>query len=266
MLHHGSRKGVGETPEVGTAGFEPAFSCVRGTRPFRAGPRPELVTVQVAQAGQLWCVYLSATGPSKRSRRESNPHALAGTRFRAGIVCMLLPSGTVARAPSGSRTRTSAMARQQAAATSWVLVTVSRLSRIRPTKKARGRVTPGLQRASPATDQESKSQREDGRRRARPSDLLRHERPAIRVSATHGHRCLPLRFVSSKCVVFCVAHREDVTSVARFTIFFLRLLQIVAAIGSVPRSRSKPGSSISRNGRATGSRPEQARCRQSRSG
>jgi hypothetical protein len=37
------------------------------------------------------------------------------------IVCMLLPLGTVARAPSGIRTRTSAMGRQQAAVTSWVL-------------------------------------------------------------------------------------------------------------------------------------------------
>src|SRR5438093_9346802 len=26
---------------VGTAGFEPAFSCFRGTRPLQTGPRPE---------------------------------------------------------------------------------------------------------------------------------------------------------------------------------------------------------------------------------
>src|SRR5947209_7510655 len=90
------------------------------------------------------------------------------------------------------------MARQQAAATSWVLVSSARLSKITPTKKARGRVTPGLQGARPKKDQESEPQRTEGQRHGRATGLLRHERPTILMNATSGHRLLPLRFVSPK--------------------------------------------------------------------
>ncbi len=75
---------------VGTAGFEPAFSCVRGTRPLQAGPRPEmLATVQVAQAVQQARLPFRHRGKESESPwRESNPHAVAGTRFTADLfVC-----------------------------------------------------------------------------------------------------------------------------------------------------------------------------------
>lgn len=183
---------------VGTAGFEPAFSCVRGTRPFRAGPRPESAdrTSRISSSTTVRLPFRH--GSVESSRRDSNPHALAGTRFTAGDVCMLLPLGTVARAPSGSRTRTSAMARQQAAATSWVLASVAGLSKIRSTKKARGRVTPGLQGACPEKDQESDPERINGQRRGRATGLFRHEHPTILMNSTKGHRSLPLQFESPK--------------------------------------------------------------------
>ena len=65
-------------PRVGTAGFEPAFSCVRGTRPFQAGPRPEVVFV----GWPSQAVHSKATGleahPTKADRAWRSPEHRAG--------------------------------------------------------------------------------------------------------------------------------------------------------------------------------------------
>jgi hypothetical protein len=56
---HGRRS----VTKVEAAGFEPAFSCSRSTRPLRTGPRPDIwATAQVAKAREPSRVYHSATG------------------------------------------------------------------------------------------------------------------------------------------------------------------------------------------------------------
>src|SRR5262249_26612546 len=74
-----------QTSSVRTAGFEPALWWFQATRPLQAGPRPEFGPVRVAQAVEHGASAVPPRGRvEKRPRRESNPHALAGTRFTAG--------------------------------------------------------------------------------------------------------------------------------------------------------------------------------------
>ncbi len=72
---------------------------------------PSLTTVQVSEAMEQRCVCHSATGPVKIPE-GLEPSRPCGHPVYSRIVCMLPPLGTVARAPRGSRTRTSALARQ----------------------------------------------------------------------------------------------------------------------------------------------------------
>src|SRR5207244_3646905 len=59
----------------------------------------------------------SAMGPWKREAPEGvEPSRPCGHPVTNRTVCTLLPLGTVARAPSGTRTRTSAVGRRHAAA------------------------------------------------------------------------------------------------------------------------------------------------------
>ena len=79
---------------VGAAGFEPAFSCVRGRRPLQASPRPEFGTVRVAKAVEQWCVCRSATGPCRREAPEGvEPSRPCGHPISSGNVCTLLLLG-----------------------------------------------------------------------------------------------------------------------------------------------------------------------------
>ncbi len=126
---------------VGAAGFEPAFSCVRGTRPLQAGPRPEIGSRASRTSGPTWCVYRSATGPPKErgpgGSRTLTPVSRHPVKSR--FVCTLLPLGTVARAPSGGRTRAPCVGGRGAAVPSWVLLSSSprcqRAGRCRPNEK-----------------------------------------------------------------------------------------------------------------------------------
>lgn len=95
----------------------------------------------------------SATGTSlQRKEWESNPQGSSLARVPTGCR---RPSGLpfrqrVARACRETRTRTFARAQQQqAAVASRMLQGLATLSKIQPTKKARGRVTPGLSGFSP---------------------------------------------------------------------------------------------------------------------
>lgn len=129
---------------VGTAGFEPAFSCVRGTRPLQAGPRPEIGSRASRTSDPTWCVCHSATGPLKQrgpgGSRTLTPVSRHPVHSR--FVCTLLPLGTVARAPSGGRTRAPCVGGREAAAPSWVLLSSSprcqRAGRCRPNEKGQG--------------------------------------------------------------------------------------------------------------------------------
>jgi hypothetical protein len=88
-------------------------------------------------------------------------------------------------------------------------------------KKARRRVTPGLEGACPQRTRMSTSPPTTGDRRGQAIGLLRHERPAIPEITAGGHRrslCgFRRRGTVTSSVVSCVAHREDVAAAKRFT-------------------------------------------------
>jgi hypothetical protein len=87
---------------VGAAGFEPAFSCVRGRRPLQASPRPDMAPCESRKRLNNGASAVPPRGRGReRPRRESNPHALAGTPFTVGMFVRFCRRARLPEHPAG---------------------------------------------------------------------------------------------------------------------------------------------------------------------
>ena len=83
--------------------------------------RPEGPTVQVAQAELARLPFRHRGKPGESPRRDSNPHAVAGTRFQAELFVCFCRWVRLPEHPAGVEPARPPCRRQQAAAPSWVL-------------------------------------------------------------------------------------------------------------------------------------------------